>query len=138
MATNGDLTWPPAGTFPWPRTAFRGLVKGGDEAIGDALGCGPRADRSSCVTSGLANEADPTGGSSLQLGDERWVFTFESPQRDLDVVSVHTRLLHDLVRAHDSPGALEHLHSLAKSPPPTSRRGPPRREWTPTWMSRHF
>jgi hypothetical protein len=20
LATNGDLTWPPVGTFPWPRT----------------------------------------------------------------------------------------------------------------------
>jgi len=113
VAKVGSRLAQPALPF-WVRLAFRGLVKGGDESIGDAFRCGPRADCPSCVTCGLANEADPTGGSSLQLGDERWVFTFESPQRGLDLVSIQTRLLHDLVRAHDSSGAFEHLHDRSE------------------------
>src|SRR5690606_38948360 len=29
LATSGDLTWPPAGTFPWPRTCDPGLRRVG-------------------------------------------------------------------------------------------------------------
>ena len=39
MATSGDLTWPPVGTFSWPWTA-PGFVKGtwfGDEKNGHGL-----------------------------------------------------------------------------------------------------
>lgn len=44
----------------WIRLSVGCQVEGANESIGDALGSGPRPDRASCVTSGLANETDPT------------------------------------------------------------------------------
>ena len=32
MATSGDLTWPPVGTFPWPWTTVLGFLEGADLA----------------------------------------------------------------------------------------------------------
>ena len=41
MATSGDLSWPPVGTFSWPRTTFSAWA----EIFGDAVAVAAMVDR---------------------------------------------------------------------------------------------
>lgn len=108
----GALTEPPLPLGVW--LAIRCLIESADESVCDGLRGRPCTDGAPGVPCGTSYETDPTRGTTLEFGDEGRVFALKRAQRGFHLVSVQTRLLNDLIRAHRSSRALKYLHDRSE------------------------